>query len=738
MSTALYRRYRPDSFAEVIGQDHVTEPLRQALRNNQVNHAYLFSGPRGCGKTSSARILARCLNCAEGPTDTPCGKCESCIELATGGPGSLDVVEIDAASHGGVDDARDLRERATFAPARDRFKIFILDEAHMVSPQGFNALLKIVEEPPPHIKFIFATTEPEKVIGTIRSRTHHYPFRLVPPEDVVAFLETLCAAENIKVGAGVLPLVVRAGGGSMRDTLSVLDQLIAGAAAGELEYNSAVALLGYTSAGLLDETIEALGARDGAEIFGIVQRVVATGHEPRRFVEDLLERLRDLIVISAAGQAAAAALGQVPQDQLERMVAQSALFSGRQLNAAAATVHDALNEMGGVVAAQLQLELLVARLLLLPDDVSPQQAAAPAAPVAQGVTQSVGRAQAAQAAAAPAAAVAGAAVSQTEAAPAAAKASPADATRAALASLQAEKNEKAEPPAAPAPAAPAATSPAAGDEVFAADQHLQTILAGWPQVVQALQQHYPEIYGVVRGAEPVEATANTVVLGFNSHPAAQEFASGEYAAKVAGAISYVLKLQVEVSGKIPHPDSGPPSSGVGDSPKAEAGQAAFNPGLTEAASGLSAAAASLVAQAKASWDSPAQSAPAAASPALTAEISAAAIAPEVAASEPAAPATSVPAPSTDDDFSWTPAADEELADPADPPPSGPVTSNDPLAASLPTPTVPSERPATPTVAATEEEASADDPAYTGSTLSGVDLVLQVLGGTILETNTEGQ
>ena len=336
MSQALYRRYRPENFAEVIGQDHVTAPLRQALRSGQVNHAYLFSGPRGCGKTTSARILARILNCAQNteatPTDTPCGVCPSCVELARGGPGSLDVVEIDAASHGGVDDARELRERATFAPARDRYKIFILDEAHMVSPQGFNALLKIVEEPPPHIKFLFATTEPDKVIGTIRSRTHHYPFRLVPPDVLVPVPRTSCArARACRSGPGVLPLVVRAGGGSVRDTLSVLDQLIAGAGDGGLEYEGAAALLGYTQASLLDDLVEAIAARDGASAFRVVDRVISTGHEPRRFVEDLLERLRDLIVIAASGDAADAALRDVPADQMQSMRAQASHLGAAEL-----------------------------------------------------------------------------------------------------------------------------------------------------------------------------------------------------------------------------------------------------------------------------------------------------------------------------------------------------------------------------------------------------------------------
>ncbi|MFJ9622687.1 DNA polymerase III subunit gamma and tau [Streptomyces sp. NPDC101181] len=363
-SLALYRRYRPESFAEVIGQEHVTDPLQQALRNNRVNHAYLFSGPRGCGKTTSARILARCLNCEQGPTPTPCGECQSCQDLARNGPGSIDVIEIDAASHGGVDDARDLREKAFFGPASSRYKIYIIDEAHMVTPAGFNALLKVVEEPPEHLKFIFATTEPEKVIGTIRSRTHHYPFRLVPPGTLRSYLADVCGRENSPVEDGVLPLVVRAGAGSVRDSMSVMDQLLAGAGDDGVTYAMATSLLGYTDGSLLDSIVDAFAAGDGAAAFEVVDRVIEGGNDPRRFVADLLERLRDLVILAAVPDAGEKGLIDAPADVVERMQGQASVFGAAELSRAADLVNDGLTEMRGATSPRLQVELICARVLL--------------------------------------------------------------------------------------------------------------------------------------------------------------------------------------------------------------------------------------------------------------------------------------------------------------------------------------------------------------------------------------
>ena len=364
LTVALYRKYRPATFAEVVGQEHVTEPLSTALEAGRINHAYLFSGPRGCGKTSSARILARSLNCEQGPTATPCGVCDSCVALAPNGPGSIDVVELDAASHGGVDDTRELRDRAFYAPAQSRYRIFIIDEAHMVTTAGFNALLKIVEEPPEHLIFVFATTEPEKVLPTIRSRTHHYPFRLLAPRTMRALIERICASEDVTIDDAVYPLVIRAGGGSPRDTLSVLDQLLAGAEGNRVVYRRALALLGVTDVALIDDAVDALAAGDAAALFGAVESVIDAGHDPRRFATDLLDRFRDLIVLQAVPDAAARGVVDAPGDVLERMRDQSARVGSATLARYAEVVHAGLGEMRGATAPRLLLEVVCARLLL--------------------------------------------------------------------------------------------------------------------------------------------------------------------------------------------------------------------------------------------------------------------------------------------------------------------------------------------------------------------------------------
>jgi DNA polymerase III subunit gamma/tau len=538
VTTALYRRYRPETFAEVIGQEHVTEPLMQALRTDRVNHAYLFSGPRGCGKTTSARILARCLNCEKGPTPEPCGVCDSCVALARGGAGTVDVIEIDAASHGGVDDARDLREKASFGPASSRFKIYIIDEAHMVTTQGFNALLKIVEEPPPHVKFIFATTEPDKVIGTIRSRTHHYPFRLVPPATVQDYLAKLCTEEGVAVGKGVLPLVVRAGAGSMRDSLSVLDQLIAGSGAEGLTYRNAIALLGYTDGALLDDVVEAFAAGDAATVFRVVDRVVESGHDPRRFVEDLLERLRDLIVVAAVPDGAHAILRSLPEDQLDRMRAQAAHFGTAGLSRAADITNTALTEMTGATSPRLQLELICARILL------------PGSDGESGYAARLDRIERRLA-------VGGAAPAPTPA-PAPDVSAPEPAIRPPRADTSGE-------------AAPPATPPAA--DVGAVD--VEAIRRMWPDVLNRVYQQRRSTWTFVsEHAQVLDYDGKRLRLGISTDGLLATFTRGPHAELVRQALIDVLGVDAQVDGvraeggapaqPSPGQDDDPPEPSPGD------------------------------------------------------------------------------------------------------------------------------------------------------------------------------
>lgn len=524
MTTALYRRYRPDTFADVVGQEHVTVPLMQALRADKVNHAYLFSGPRGCGKTTSARILARCLNCAEGPTDTPCGSCDSCTELARGGAGSVDVVEIDAASHNGVDDARELRERAAFAPARDRFKIFILDEAHMVTTQGFNALLKLVEEPPPHVRFIFATTEPEKVIGTIRSRTHHYPFRLVPPPVLTEYLQKLCDAEDVKVASGVLPLVVRAGGGSVRDSLSVLDQLMAGSGKEGVTYDGAIALLGFTDATLLDDAVDAIAAADGASLFGVVSRVIATGHEPRRFVEDLLERLRDLLVLAASGESGAKALGALPEDQLARMRDQARVLGLARASRAADLVNDALTAMVGAAAPRLHLELLCARLIAADGGGIARPAAEPPSRTAAAPPSD------------PAGAERVADTPATESPRQPAAAPPSDSAGV----------ERTATPPEPAPVTEPVPVAAPTGAIAGGAEDAELVRRRWAEVLGTLERHRVTWAMVSQSAAVASVDSGVLRLAFDNAPLASRFAAGDHAENVALAIRETLGLHVRV------------------------------------------------------------------------------------------------------------------------------------------------------------------------------------------------
>jgi DNA polymerase-3 subunit gamma/tau len=536
VNQALYRRYRPETFAELIGQSQVTAPLMTALKTDRVNHAYLFSGPRGCGKTTSARILARCLNCAEGPTDTPCGKCASCVELSRDGSGSLDVVEIDAASHNGVDDARDLRERAIFAPARDRFKIFILDEAHMVTPQGFNALLKIVEEPPAHVKFIFATTEPEKVIGTIRSRTHHYPFRLVAPAEMLDYLEEVCATEKVKPAPGVLTLVVRAGGGSVRDSLSLLDQLIAGSelksGSAEIEYDRAAALLGYTHANLLDEVVDAFATQNSSLVFSSVDKVIQSGQDPRRFVEDLLEKLRDLIVVLSVGEEAKSVLRGLAPAELEKMSLQAMSFGMAELTHAAGAVANALSEMSGATSPKLQLELMCAKVLVPASDKTEVGSLARI----ERLERRMGVASAAEPASAP---VVSPSVSPTKAAPAAPRAE----------TTQPAKAQSAAPVAKPATGAvPAVTK--------------QALMNAWPEIIGQVKKESRAAWMVAFTLTVMDLTDDVLTLKFLSQKDLDSFKSDSRSTDaLRKAIFAVLGIQVKFR---PHIEEGSESAAVSE------------------------------------------------------------------------------------------------------------------------------------------------------------------------------
>ncbi|WP_017558829.1 DNA polymerase III subunit gamma and tau, partial [Nocardiopsis baichengensis] len=575
MSIALYRKYRPATFGEVRGQEHVTDPLRQALRNGRINHAYLFSGPRGCGKTSSARILARSLNCDQGPTPDPCGECEACVALAPDGPGSIDVIEIDAASHGGVDDARDLRERAFFSPVNSRYKVYIIDEAHMVTREGFNALLKLVEEPPPHLKFVFATTEPDKVIGTIRSRTHHYPFRLIPPSTLRELMEEILTEEGVPFDPAALPLVVRAGAGSARDSLSILDQLLAGSDEQGISRDGAVALLGYTDSSLLSEMVDALGDRDGAAAFSLIDRVAEGGHDPRRFTADLLERVRDLVVLAAVPDALDKGLINVSPDAVDTMREQASRLGPAELTRAAEVLNQGLTEMRGATSPRLQLELTCARILLpgaAPagdagalaarlEQVERRVASAPAnpAPAPQAPAPSAPPAQAPQAPApepqAPAPAPA-----RPEPAPQPERPAPPREEPPRPAARDDDWPEAVRPgeggprqapaapePPAPAPAAPAPqaapSAPAAGGPVDVA-----TLQASWGRVMEAVKGLRRFTWMVLSGSDvrPVGIEGTTVQLGFGRPNEAKGFSNSGSDAVVAKAIKQVLGAEVRV------------------------------------------------------------------------------------------------------------------------------------------------------------------------------------------------
>ena len=520
MSLALYRKYRPSSFGEVIGQDHVTEPLSNALTSGSIHHAYLFSGPRGCGKTSSARIMARSLNCEKGPTPNPCGECQSCRDLVANGPGSIDVMELDAATHGLVDDARDLRDKAFFAPVQSRYKIYIIDEAHQLGPGAANALLKVVEEPPPHVLFIFATTEPDKLISTIRSRTHHYPFRLVPPSVLAEHLEGVCKQEGVAVAKGVIPLVVRASGGSVRDALSVLGQLLAGAGKDGVTYEVATALLGYTDGALLDEAIDALAARDGASLFDTVNRVVESGHDPRRFTQDLLERLRDLIIVGASKDNASHILREYPADQLERMKNQAQLLGAGTLIRSADIAADGLTQMRGATAPRLILELICARILLPGND-------------DQGLLARIERLENGIAITAP--------VAKPAPAPKIEVAAPVQPQ----AEVKAEPKEevKAEPVAEkPAPVAPAASTPRPAGPV-----DIAALRKFWPEVIENVKKQRRLTWSLLSASAQVLAVDDkAITIGIVNTGARDSFIRSESDVILRKAFAEVVGLDIKI------------------------------------------------------------------------------------------------------------------------------------------------------------------------------------------------
>ncbi|MFF4988873.1 DNA polymerase III subunit gamma and tau [Streptosporangium saharense] len=561
MSLALYRKYRPGTFAEVKGQEHVTGPLRQALRSGRINHAYLFSGPRGCGKTSSARILARSLNCEKGPTPDPCGECESCVALAPTGPGHLDVIEIDAASHGGVDDARDLRERAFFAPVSARFKIYIIDEAHMVTREGFNALLKLVEEPPPHLKFVFATTEPEKVIGTIKSRTHHYPFRLIPPASLRTLMEEILTSENVPFEPAALPLVVRAGAGSARDSLSILDQLFAGSDEAGITYARAVSLLGYTDGDLLDDMVSAFAARDGAKVFQAVNRVIEGGHDPRRFAMDLLERFRDLVILANVPEAATSGLLDRPGDELERLQQQASSMGPAELTRAAEIFNEGLTEMRGAASPRLLLELMCARTLL--PGVSRDETAL----LTRLERLERGGVTVVQAAPTPAPAPAPAVVVQT---PAPTQAAPVQAAPAAAVPDRVKDDDWPAPTRPGAQTAPQAETPVVAPSagpVGALGADAAGVQQAWPQVLAVLKQRSIVVWANVNtNAQVVGVEGRVVTLGFAQVGAMRNFVGGGKDVVVAAALQDVLggtwKVEAVVGGSpapaAPRPQAPPP------------------------------------------------------------------------------------------------------------------------------------------------------------------------------------